>query len=160
MLRAWSGWIAVCGLLMSSALLKGQDSGPGPTGDATTQQYNVTVLKLGTSQTGTFTFDVTPPTEGSTTTSILTTGTFTSAIGTTTGTGTWRAIDLGSYSLWVASTSNQTITGYATPENVVGTIITRSSTSGRARFFHALFNSSFFFGTVVEPTTEPMTTAN
>ena len=165
MLRAWIGCVALCGLVMSGVLAVAQDSGPGPTGDATSQQYDVTVLKLGSSQIGTFTFDVTPPTtEEPATTSIFTTGTFTSAVGTSTGTGTWHAIDFGDWALWVATSQgtagNQYLTGYATPDNIVGKIITPSSTSGRARFLRALFSSSFFFGTVAEPTTEPMTTAN
>lgn len=161
MLRGWT-FVFVCTLVLSGTLAVAQDSGPGPTGAATSQQYDVTVLKLGSSQTGTFTFDVTPPAAGSTTTSIYTTGNFSSAVGTTTGTGTWHAVDFGDWALWVASSQgaagNQCLVGYATSENIVGKIITQSSSSGHARFLRALFNSSFFFGTVAQPTT--LTPAN
>jgi hypothetical protein len=173
MLRAWSGWIAVCGLVVSGAVAAAQDSGPGPIEGGTSQQYEVTVLKIGSITEGTFTFDVTveEPTgeEPAPTTSVITTGTFSSTLGTETSTGTWYAIDLGSYSLWVANAEGtagaQLITGYATPETIVGRIVTQSSTSGRGRFLRALFNSSIFFGTAVEAETpeeptEPMTTAN
>lgn len=171
MLRAWSGWVAVCGLLVSGAVAAAQDSGPGPIEGGTSQQYKVTVLKLGSITEGTFMFDVTveEPTGEEPTTSVITTGTFSSALGTATSAGTWYAIDLGSYSLWVANAEGtagtQLITGYATPETIVGRIVTQSSTTGRGRFLRALFNSSIFFGTAAEAETpeeptEPMTTAN
>lgn len=171
MLRAWSGWVAVCGLVLSTAVVTAQDSGPGPV-EGTSQTYDVTVLKMGTVQTGTFVFDITleDPMMEEPTTSILTTGTFTATVGMSTSTGTWNAVDLGSFSLWVANAQGtdgtQIITGYATPDNIAGRIVTQSSTTGRLAFLRALFNSSIFFGTAAEPEepptepTDPMTTAN
>jgi hypothetical protein len=161
-------------LLLCSAVVSAQDSGPGPIEGGTSQTYDVTILKMGAVQTGTFVFDVTieDPMEEPTT-SIITTGTFTSTVGADTSTGTWYAIDIGSSAIWFANAQGtagtQVITGIATPDAIVGRIVTQSSTStGRGRLLRALFNSSIFFGTAAEtepPTepmepTDPMTTAN
>lgn len=165
MWRAWSGWMAVCSLIVSGAIAAAQDSGPGPVEGSVSQQYEVTVLKFGSVQTGTFDFAVEgeePGTEepatgepGTTNPVAFTTGTFASSINTSAGTGTWYAIDLGNYSLFVATaegtTGSQVVTGYATPEFIAGRIVTQSNIgAGRGRFLRALFNTSIFVGTAVE----------
>jgi hypothetical protein len=151
--------------LIWGSLAVAQDSGPGPVSGTGSQQYAVTVLKMGSVTTGTFDFAVTTeePSTEPTTTSIVTTGTFTSTLGTTATTGTWTAIDIGNYAIWFGNaqgtTGNQIITGIATPDFIAGRIVTTSNTNtGRGRFLRALFNSSFFFGTAVEAETPPTTT--
>jgi|GEM_PF-6554772 len=165
MLRAGAGLALACGLLFCG-MAQAQDSGPGPIVGTGSAQYEVTVLKIGSSTTGTFDFALATEEPGGEepTGSVVTTGTFTSTLGTTTGTGTWFAIDVGNYALWYATAEGtagtQTITGLATPEFIVGRIVTTSSASnGSGRFVRALFNTSIFFGTAVDvetPTEEPM----
>ena len=169
MWKVWSGWVVACGLVLSSSLAMAQDSGPGPITGAGSQSYEVTVLKIGSSQTGTFAFAVeaTEPGTGTTSTA-FTTGTFTGTVNDVASTGTWYAVDVGNYALWVATATsasgNQTITGIATPEFIAGRIVTQSTAStGRFRFLRALLNTSIFYGTAVtteEPPTDPMTTVN
>jgi hypothetical protein len=159
MLRAWSSWM-VCGLMLCGSIASAQDSGPGPIEATGSQQYEVTVLKIGSMQTGTFDFALTTAEPGTTTPAVASTGTFTSTLGTTTATGTWYAVDVGSYALWVATvegtTGSQVITGFATPEMIAGRIVTQSTAStGRGRLLRALFNTSIFYGTAVEAPETP-----
>ena len=122
------------------------------------------VLKIGSAAAaGTFDFtadDTGTATVTATTTTAITTGTFSSLVGTATSTGTWRALDVGNFALWngTAATTGgtQTLTGFSTPDSIYGVIVTKSTTNtSRFRILQILQNTSIFYGQAVTTAETP-----
>src|SRR5262245_5225838 len=108
----------------------GQDSGPGPVdGTAGSGAYDGTVTRFIKVSSG----GLPCAAEGTEGTSRTATGDLTVVIGADTKTGTWHAVDLGDFSLWVATaqsgTSKLTAVGYSTPDFIAGRLTTTSTTS-------------------------------
>lgn len=120
-------------LLATGPQLSAQDSGPGPVAPATEAVYDATLIRLFGNLTASVTF-----TAGEGGQSVFTTGEFTADVDGTLVTGTWQAVDAGSFAVWSATASGETSTfvaaGFATPTNLVGQVVTNVAGGGRLRY--------------------------
>ena len=113
--------------------LSAQDSGPGPVAPATEAVYDATLIRLFGNLTASFTFATGEGGQG-----ICTTGEFAADVDGSLVTGTWQAVDVGSFAVWSATASGETSTfvaaGFATPTNLVGQAVTNVAGGGSLRY--------------------------
>jgi hypothetical protein len=127
-------WLVVgFSVLAITPQLSAQDSGPGPVSPATEAVYDATLIRFFGNLAASFTFSAGEGGQG-----IFTTGAFEADVNGSLVTGTWQAVDVGSFAVWSATASGETSTfiaaGFATPTNLVGQAVTNVAGGGRLRY--------------------------